>query len=75
MNEWSLTSIAPRRKAEPQDEPPVRWEGAKPVELVQKKPVSIRLDEDLLDFFKSQGKGYQTRINAVLRAYMEAQKR
>ena len=39
-----------------------------------KKPVSIRLDADVLEFFKAQGKGYQTRINAVLRAYMEAQK-
>jgi len=28
----------------------------------------------VIDFFKSQGKGYQTRMNAVLRAYMEAKK-
>jgi uncharacterized protein (DUF4415 family) len=34
--------------------------------------VSLRLDSDVLDWFKQQGKGYQTRINAVLRAYMEA---
>jgi len=38
-----------------------------------KAPVSIRLDQDVLEWFKSQGKGYQTRINALLRAYMEAQ--
>lgn len=38
-----------------------------------KKPITIRLDADLLDWFKSQGKGYQTRINAVLRVYMDAQ--
>ena len=37
-----------------------------------KAPVSIRLDQDVLEWFKSQGKGYQTRINALLRAYMEA---
>ena len=37
-----------------------------------KKAVSIRLDRDVLDWFKQQGKGYQTRINAVLRLYMEA---
>ena len=30
------------------------------------------VDRDVLDFFKRQGKGYQTRMNAVLRAYMEA---
>jgi len=41
----------------------------------QKHPLSIRLDPEVLAWFKSHGKGYQTRINAVLRAYMEAQKR
>ncbi len=39
-----------------------------------KRAVSIRLDEDVIDFFKKEGKGYQTRINAVLRAYMNAMK-
>jgi uncharacterized protein (DUF4415 family) len=38
-----------------------------------KKPVSIRLDADIIDFFKAQGAGYQTRINAVLRHYVEHQ--
>jgi uncharacterized protein (DUF4415 family) len=38
----------------------------------EKKHVSIRLDADVLEWMKSQGKGYQTRINAVLRAYYEA---
>ena len=37
-----------------------------------KKPISLRVDRDVLEFFKRQGKGYQTRMNAVLRAYMEA---
>lgn len=37
-----------------------------------KKAVSIRLDRDITDWFQRQGKGYQTRINAVLRAYVEA---
>jgi len=35
-----------------------------------KKPVSIRLDEDVIDWYKKQGSGYQTRMNAVLRMYM-----
>ncbi|MEN6577909.1 MAG: BrnA antitoxin family protein [Phycisphaerales bacterium] len=39
-----------------------------------KQMVSLRLDSDVLDWFKRQGKGYQTRINAVLRAYTEAHK-
>ena len=35
-----------------------------------KSEVSLRLDKDVLDFFRHSGKGYQSRINAVLRAYM-----
>jgi uncharacterized protein (DUF4415 family) len=40
----------------------------------EKKRIAIRLDDDIVDFFKQQGRGYQTRINKVLRAYMVAQK-
>ncbi|MGA2994585.1 BrnA antitoxin family protein [Bradyrhizobium sp.] len=36
----------------------------------RKKAISIRVDEDVLDYFKSQGDGYQRRMNAVLRSYM-----
>lgn len=39
-----------------------------------KSSSTIRLDPEVLEWFKSQGKGYQTRINSVLRMYMEAQK-
>lgn len=38
-----------------------------------KQTVTIRLDSDVLNWFKAQGKGYQTRINAVLRMYIDAQ--
>ena len=37
-----------------------------------KKAVSLRVDEDVFDWFKSQGKGHLSRMNAVLRAYMLA---
>jgi uncharacterized protein (DUF4415 family) len=40
-----------------------------------KQLVSFRIDSDVLDWFKRQGKGYQTKINAVLRAYVRAQRR
>ncbi len=40
-----------------------------------KRPVTLRLDRDVLDWFKAQGPGYQTRINAVLRAYMAAHRK
>lgn len=37
--------------------------------------VSLRLDDDVLEWFKEQGTSYVTHINAVLRAYMETQRR
>jgi len=37
-------------------------------------PVSLRLDPDVIDFFKAQGCGYQSRINAVLRDYVQGQR-
>ena len=37
-----------------------------------KEPVSLRVDSDVLEFFKAQGKGHLTRMNAVLRSYVEA---
>lgn len=49
------------------------WAKAEVRPPLTKSAISIRLDEDILDWFKSQGKGYQSRINAVLRAYYEAQ--
>jgi uncharacterized protein (DUF4415 family) len=49
------------------------WKQAKVVIPRAKQTVTIRLDADLLVWLRRQ-KGYQTRINAVLRTYMEAQK-
>ena len=43
--------------------------GLKPVP--PKAAISLRLDADVLEWFKAQGPGYQTRINAVLRAFKE----
>ena len=36
-----------------------------------KRQLTLRLDSDVLEWFKKQGRGYQTRINVLLRAYME----
>ena len=44
--------------------------GLKPV--VRKTQVTLRVDDDVLTWFKEQGKGYQTRINSLLKAYKEA---
>jgi len=51
----------------------IDWSKAKIVVPVPKTSISIRLDADIVDFFKATGKGYQTRINAVLRHYMDEQ--
>ena len=37
-----------------------------------KKQLTVRLDADVLEWLRGQGKGYQSRINAILRAYYEA---
>lgn len=39
-----------------------------------KQPVTIRIDKDVLEWFRSRGKGYQTQINRLLRRYMEVNK-
>jgi uncharacterized protein (DUF4415 family) len=51
------------------------WENAKMVVPTSKKAVSLRLDSDILDWFKSQGKGYQSTINNVLRTYVNHQQK
>jgi len=51
------------------------WEKAELRMPQPKKGVYLRLDQDLLDWLKRQGPGYQTRINAILRSYMETHKR
>jgi uncharacterized protein (DUF4415 family) len=50
----------------------VDWSKAEVRMPSPKQAISLRLDSDLLDWFKSFGKGYQTRINAVLRSYKDA---
>ncbi len=57
------------------DIPPLDPEFFKSAELrmpSKKSSITVRLDSDVLKWFRNQGKGYQTRINAVLRTYMEA---
>jgi uncharacterized protein (DUF4415 family) len=49
----------------------VDWSKAELVIPTKKQAISIRVDQDVLDFFKQQGTGYQRRMNAVLRSYMQ----
>jgi uncharacterized protein (DUF4415 family) len=46
--------------------------GLKPVS--RKAQLTLRVDSDVLDWYRRQGQGYQTKINALLRAYMDAHK-
>jgi len=47
--------------------------GLKPVQ--RKEQLTIRVDSDVLEWYRRQGPGYQTRINALLRAYMQERAR
>jgi uncharacterized protein (DUF4415 family) len=46
------------------------WASAEIVEPIAKQPISLRVDADVLDWFKAQGPRYQSRMNAVLRSFM-----
>ena len=50
------------------------WANARVVWPPGKEPGSIRIDKDIFEWFRERGRGYQSRINAVLRAFVEAQK-
>jgi uncharacterized protein (DUF4415 family) len=51
------------------------WDAAELVEPVRKQAVSLRIDEDVLNWFRQCGPRYQSRMNAVLRSYMNARSR
>lgn len=48
------------------------WSNAEIVFPVKKIHLSIRLDEDIVNWLKQFGRGYQTRINAILRSYIKS---
>jgi len=50
------------------------WSSARVVMPSGKTSVHLRLDSDVVEWFKANGKGHLTRMNAVLKAYVEAQK-
>jgi uncharacterized protein (DUF4415 family) len=59
------------------DAVPLDFDSSKAVLVIppKKKAISIRVDEDVLDYFKIEGPGYQRRINAVLRSYMQQKRK
>ncbi|WP_271952867.1 BrnA antitoxin family protein [Ruegeria faecimaris] len=65
---------APSDDAEALDMPDGFWDDADIVERQPKQSVHLRVDAEVLEYFKSGGKGHLTRMNAVLRTYVEAQR-
>jgi uncharacterized protein (DUF4415 family) len=53
----------------------IDWSSAETQPPPVKTPVTLRMDSDVLEWFKSFGPGYQTRINAVLRTYKKARQK
>jgi len=69
MSEREIARTSPPELA---DLPADFWESATLVPPVPKEPISLRVDADILEWFRKQGPRYQSRMNAVLRAYMAA---
>jgi uncharacterized protein (DUF4415 family) len=63
--------IARSSPDELRDLPADFWDDAVPVLPSTKVPISLRVDADVLEFFREAGPRYQSRMNAVLRSYME----
>lgn len=57
------------------DLPDEFWEKAEAVYPERKTPVSLRIEADVLEWFKAQGPGHLTRMQAVLRAYVDTKRR
>lgn len=71
LRRTSDAEIARTTPAELRDIPDDFWKGARVVTPVSKEAISIRLDHDVIAWFRASGPRYQSRINAVLRSYVE----
>ena len=67
VREREIMKTSPEELA---DIPDDFWDEAKLVVPAAKRAISLRVDEDILEWFRGQGPRYQTRMNAVLRTYM-----
>ena len=77
LTDWERVDALTDDEIDTSDIPPLDEDFFANAELRLPEPkqkITIRLDKDVVNWFKSHGKGYQTRINAVLRTYMEAHK-
>ena len=72
MSETEIEEASPTELANLPDD---FWDDAEVVTPPGKEAISVRIDRDVLEWFRSQGPRYQTRMNAVLRSYMNARSR
>jgi uncharacterized protein (DUF4415 family) len=81
QTDWARLQTMPDNEIDLSDSPELTPEifartivrrGLQPV--LRKSQLTLRLDQDVLEWFRQQGQGYQTQINALLRAYMNAHK-
>lgn len=73
----SEREIQRRAKADPDAQPTDAnfWKNARVVMPPGKRPITVRIDRDVLAWFRARGRGYQSRMNAVLRSYMDAHRK
>jgi uncharacterized protein (DUF4415 family) len=78
QTDWKRVDALPDQRIDFSDTPQLTPEmfahavvrrGLKPV--ARKRQLTLRIDSDVLEWYRRQGPGYQTRINALLRAYMQ----
>ena len=78
LEQGSSTSLAKEQSVELSDDPYLSgaWflQAKRTKHVPVKKQVSLRVDEDILEFFREQGSRYQTKMHAVLRAYVDGSK-
>src|SRR5271165_3449831 len=75
VNATTETQLEASIAADPDEAHEVDWTRTALGMAPRKQDIHIRLDADVLGWFKDSGKGYQTRINNVLRAFVESRKR
>jgi uncharacterized protein (DUF4415 family) len=69
----SKSSSRAKAKAKAPSKRQASWTNLKVTWPQPKQAISLRIDQDILDWFRNGGPGYQTRMNAVLRAFVDAQ--
>ena len=74
VHQMSEAEIEANAAADPDTLPGASWDTAQPVHPRPKERITVRLDADMVAWFRRQGRGCQTRIDAVLRRYERARR-